>query len=403
MSTKQACFKTGDSSCAFLLLRSSAHRHVLEVAGELRRAGSALAKKGHSEAAAATFERRTSLGLQPAGTGLSKRAYAVMLATSNMASMQQDQLAVMGHVNSFQQLSDQIEQTAAAEMLVKFDSEVVNVHRGFADYMHSSMGFLRLQASALATLRLSSQTAGCQSPDKIRQVGVQLAELDRAGKRHLLALSQAWQVTSDSLLRLTDLLGDGGLLVHYVWLTSRAVSIEDTAGGNASLAVLFTAAEKHTQQALKTDMGKFVLQVRRAFSISQHLVDMWDGAEMGPPAAEVAILRGAWNKVQLAARGLRGSLQPGGQLWTNLMLSSLERVHGKLSRRFPPPGACAKASESHDAALWSDVQGGQKAALLLTRAGRWLQCDPRSGKLSTAIRGQNSRSEDLGAFLTKLM
>eukprot|EP00930_Biecheleria_cincta_P021688 TRINITY_DN15999_c0_g1_i1.p1 TRINITY_DN15999_c0_g1~~TRINITY_DN15999_c0_g1_i1.p1 ORF type:complete len:3926 (-),score=687.33 TRINITY_DN15999_c0_g1_i1:334-12111(-) len=402
--TRIAHYHAGKAAKAFVHGNvSSAHTHVLEVAGELRRAGAALAKRGHSEATAETFARRTLIGLQPAGSGLSKRAYTAMLATSSLASMQQGQLALMGHVNSLQQLSDQIEQTAAADMLVKFDSEVVNVHRAFADYVHSSIGFLQLQAGALETLRHSSQTAGCQSPERIRQVGVQLAALDRARKKHLLALSQSWQVCSDSLLRLTNLLADGGLLVHYVWLTSRGVSLEDTAGKNGSLAVRFASTENHMQQALKNDMGKFVLQVRRAFSISQHLIDMWDGAEKGPPAAEVANLRGAWAKVSLAARGLRESLQTDGQLRTNLVLSVLERAHGKLSMRFPPPGACAKASEGHDAALWSDVKEGQKAALLLTRAGRWLQCDPVSGKLSTARRSKDSSSEDMGAFLADLM
>lgn len=370
----------------------AARGHVLALARELQVARAVIARK-NDEPTAETFQRRSAKALRPAWAQLGQQFVAVARGQTGLEFFRVEQRAVLGRAATLGELSDQAERYAAAEMMVRFDAEISKAQRSFNDYLQHAQEHLAKRSQALIFLGRSSRTAGCQD-DGLVQLGHRLAEMDRAEHRARVALHRAWQDSAESLSRLADLLVDGGLLLHHLRLA--AASIRE-APAKQGLEEQLAMMEAPLHQALAEDGGNFVQQVDRAFTMGQLLADSWSTSGLHVPDPELRELRLAWAKLSRAAGELRDGLRPGGALRRELLLRSLEAVHGPLEAAFPVPPACRTET---GAMLW---RSQQNSALLLTRAGALLHCDLKTKKIVAAAGAKENASGNginLGDFLS---
>lgn len=384
---------------------SKAKSHVEQVAYELQRASSTLETTGSNgarETASESFQRRSKHSIRPAHLQLLRETGSVNKAHRSLASFHQAQAAIMARASTLQELGAQAEHFAAAHMLVRFDEEILSTNRKFSQYLDASASYLRVRAAALKALKDAVEGSSCASSEALQQVGVHLAKLDRARKHHLRDLQRAWRDTADGLTRITNLVVDGGLLVHYVRLASLGLTARPNHIAKSTASVV--DLQEPLRGSLRADAGSFMLQIKRAFTMGHHLAKMWRDKNLIPPNEELETLSDALMRIKVAAKDLRASLRPGADLWQQLLLRAAEGLGaGTPYQQFPPPSSCANAVK---AVLW-EVEPDSGAALLLTEAGTWLLCEPRSGQLTEwtpeGTRGNASNNLDLGDFLDVLI
>eukprot|EP00930_Biecheleria_cincta_P044075 TRINITY_DN3023_c0_g1_i3.p1 TRINITY_DN3023_c0_g1~~TRINITY_DN3023_c0_g1_i3.p1 ORF type:complete len:2356 (-),score=402.05 TRINITY_DN3023_c0_g1_i3:282-7013(-) len=391
--------------------------HAFHVAGEMQRAKAVLAKKVHEEPAQ-TFQRRSARSLSPAWAQLGQQLVSLSSVHVSLNSFRAEQRVVMGRASSLGELSDEAERYAAAEMMVKFDSEIAKAQRSFSTYLERAQEHVTRRSRALLLLREGSKATSCRTKDLAKHLGLELAETDRAERRSRTALHQAWQDSADSCARLADLLVDGGLLLHHIRLTAAGLTVQDLQEGNrgtTGLEAQLALLERPLRAALLEDAGNFVQQVNRAFTMSQLLADSWSTSGIAMPQGELRDIRAAWTKLRQASRELQKELRPGSQLHLQLLLRAFESAGGQgrsLQSLYPVPEVCKinlkeDQQTEGEVMLWRE-EPSRGTFMVLTRAGTLLRCEADSGKLSPANtmkvleEAGHQLKSDLGDFLSFL-
>eukprot|EP00931_Biecheleriopsis_adriatica_P057365 TRINITY_DN3401_c0_g6_i1.p1 TRINITY_DN3401_c0_g6~~TRINITY_DN3401_c0_g6_i1.p1 ORF type:complete len:299 (+),score=71.38 TRINITY_DN3401_c0_g6_i1:84-899(+) len=269
-----------------------------------------------------------------------------------------------------------------------------------------------MRGQSLLILEEISKDTGCATSSVKQQLGLQLAETDRAEHHSVAALRQAWRDSADSLVRLVDLLTDGGLLLHHIRLTADGMKLEGTDGRQEVQGVEAQLAlvEKPLHRALMQDSGNFLQQVDRAFTMSQLLADSWSTSALATPEAELQDLQAAWDKLQQTVRELMSELRLGSSLRQQLLMRALEAVRGQsLETAFPVPQACDTPGTEQGSMLWRWEEGREKA-LLVNRRGALMHCDLSTGRVrlestdttATLTEVGHHGLTDLGDFLNFL-
>jgi len=400
---KAAKSVTHNSISALQSLMSGNHtegqKHLNAVTRELlqARASTATAKQGVKEA----FARRSTVALAPARKRLRRETATVGNVHIGLLGLTTTQRTIMKRAQSFQELSDQNEFYAASNMLVQFDSAMMKIQRSLGEYLSTAKEYLQGRQAAIRELDKNLKISECGSEAAVQLAQARMAEMENAEKQHSKILSGTFQDMAENLAHVADLLVNGGLLAHYLYLTASAVKLS-TADTSASLPMRLAQAEGPLRAALLAGPGGFLGQVDQAFSLSQSLADMWMW-EAKAPENDLRSLRGAWKNVQKAAKELDEQLQPEGVLRRMLLLKALDGQGEDLQKTFPVPAAC-RSKVSEGALLWQ-LATSDKNAVLLASDGRHLRCQLNSGEV-TALQEKevsgidfHAKNHDLGEFL----
>merc|ERR1719469_1021104 len=376
---------------------SDAKANVRRAIGAVQQAHAELAEGGR-EPVPSGFQRRVAARLVPAQHRLLRETLTTRNAHRELLAFQATQRAIMGRHESLHDLGEQIEASAAADMMVRFDAEARRSRQSLENYLGLARKHVEARSAAIAALHEHSALDTCTSPESLRGLGVHLVSSDRAERRHIAGLARAWRETAGSLCSMTDILVDGGLLLHQIRAAARAPMSTSQVGPDIASAVMLLEAPLHKELSLR--VGDFASQLSRGFNISQMLSRMWADAFIDAPAAELHDLRRSWSRLRLAARELRTGLRGDGQLRRDLLIARLQaEIAQSLPHRFPAPPAC----NAPGAALWRYTHDGSAAVLLSTEGGA-LWCDLSSGKMKS---GNNSMLSlhpgDIGTSLASLI
>jgi hypothetical protein len=398
---------------------TEAARRVAALTLEMRRA-QALVPSARTSASS-SLKRRSASALRNTHRRLLTETSIISSGHADLSAFHDAQLAIMIRASNVRELSDQAEHFAAADMMVRFDAEILRAKRAYTEYLSAARNHLKKRAIALGDLQqLLRNHNGCTATGDLQRTSVNMAVMTNAEERHLFALQEAWRDISDSVSQIATLLVDGGLLVHHIRLTvgvaNTSTLVDHPLRGDLEEHSL--SLERRLKSVLDEDAGAFMHQVNRAFTLSQSLADMWAAAGLERPEVELSTVQNAWARVSKAAQELYTDLQPGRSLRYMLLLTAAETSLGNVVETFPPPNICRQNKLSEGAALWrKEPEQNATQVLLLAKNGEALRCDLRSGKIEllgpSALGNFKSQAPskataglapvDLGSFLLPLM
>ncbi|CAJ1416515.1 unnamed protein product [Effrenium voratum] len=307
------------------------------------------------ETAAQSMQRRAGSLLEPAGELLMSHMATVSEAGASLAFFREEQRLIMSRVSSLQDLSDEVEMLAAAELLVKFDAELASSHHSFSQFVAAGREYVKGKYEVIRMIQEAVQaTKHCRSSFSLKTIAKKIA---RADKAHLSMKT-----------------AEGGLLLHFLRVASLDVnaSVDGIRAGTVSEALL--VLEPALASALGVGFAAFLRQVKRAFLMSSILLNALHDNFLDAPDEDMHSLVSSWGMVQQAAQQLLDGLQ-GGPLRQQLLLSALMRhlsaASSSVAETFPAPVACRHNGE----ALWK-LDGN--VATLMSDAGAF-QCDLATG------------------------
>lgn len=381
---------------------TSAHQHAQKAVDAIHRARHAFGAV--KEEPIETFARSASLDMLPTLDGLVRQVNTLGNMSFGLVSFASHETAILKQANSFQELSDQAQHFAAADMMVQFESAMARAQRSVSDYMPKAKRHLHARADALIALSEAVSPNSCNSPETLMQVGRSIFEAEVAEAKHVEALTGVWRDTAEALRDVASLLVDGGLLIHYMRLVSNnevgisAAPVDASTQAPKSIAEAAMFAENRVGLALAQHAGGFAQQVAHAYDMAQMLADMWGQSAMEAPIEELSTLRKGWAGVRQVAQSLQEELGSDTNLRRELLLNHLASTRkqgsrsAKLNHRFPPPATCLQGAsgdqrrELTKAATWSMEKG---AVFLLGEGGRAWKCDEVSGLV------EDTHAEDL--------
>ncbi|CAJ1342226.1 unnamed protein product [Effrenium voratum] len=277
--------------------------------------------------------------------------------------------------------SDEMEILAASELLLKFDAHLASAHHSFSRFIAASREYVKSKSTALQMLRDAVTKDRCEqgSPGPVAPLKLLAKTINRMDRDQLAVkrtINDAWSDAVVSLARVADVLVDGGLLMHYLRIASLTVNATVPASAK-SVAKALELLQAPLDAALQHEAGGFLLQVKRAFTMSSVLLNAMHDHFVDAPDDDLADIVSSWRKLEATALELDADLR--GNLRRELLMNVLQRKVSEeatsMAARFPLAARCKSGEE----ALWDvDTDG---SPLLLREEGRVLRCDP-SGHLS---------------------
>ncbi|CAJ1404671.1 unnamed protein product, partial [Effrenium voratum] len=334
---------------------------------------------GTREHVTKTMARRSNALLEPAGELLLAQMGTMKVAMLHQSAFHREQKTIMARAASLQQLSDEMEILAASELLLKFDAHLASAHHSFSRFIAASREYVKSKSTALQMLRDAVTKDRCEqgSPGPVAPLKLLAKTINRMDRDQLAVkrtINDAWSDAVVSLARVADVLVDGGLLMHYLRIASLTVNATVPASAK-SVAKALELLQAPLDAALQHEAGGFLLQVKRAFTMSSVLLNAMHDHFVDAPDDDLADIVSSWRKLEATALELDEDLK--GNLRRELLMNVLQRKVSEeatsMAARFP-----AARCKSGEEALWDvDTDGSP----LLLREGRVLRCDP-SGHLS---------------------
>eukprot|EP00747_Dinoflagellata_sp_TGD_P161131 gnl/TRDRNA2_/TRDRNA2_178053_c0_seq1.p1 gnl/TRDRNA2_/TRDRNA2_178053_c0~~gnl/TRDRNA2_/TRDRNA2_178053_c0_seq1.p1 ORF type:complete len:818 (-),score=159.38 gnl/TRDRNA2_/TRDRNA2_178053_c0_seq1:161-2467(-) len=399
---------------------AKARKQIVDITAAINEARAGLLDAAAPISASEQFQRRTDALLGPARQTTVMHYRTAGDLHAHLLTFHTGQSAIMDRARSLAQLSDQMEHNAAADMLVRFDDEALKAKHSAEQAVTATLAYLNTRATSLKLLEDTTRADRCNSEGMLQEVGLRLAQQQRAETGHLTVLSRSWQSTADAVTRATDILVDGGLLLHYLRLVGLSVKLTGSDDKHIlGVASALPGVEQAVKSALEEDGMGLIEQTNNFFDLAQKISDLFTSGINEVPEESLDELRVAWSKIRTAASELHEGLLPAnhgkevGQIRRSLLLGALSGTQGiALNQRFAPTEesvghACAKhADPSAPWALWHVEPEGHSVLLDVTGAiqARAVRCDVRSGLLEEVqISELNFGTADLGAFLLPLM
>jgi hypothetical protein len=327
----------------------------------------------------------------------------VVKAHDSLAAFRAQELTTLRSPKTIEDLSDQQESLAAADMLVRFEASTNSLHRVFSDFTSHAQQSLEARGHALHALSIQLKSIAdsgttCASPDSLQAAGRMIALADRAEEKRLISMEQAWSASADGMSRIVSILVDGGLLLHAVHLAARMVQQESFPPHPEARSLL--SVEAALRGKLKQVVGELLGKVSQGFQMSHQLLQLWSAAGVNPPKEDKQMLDSAWSKASRAVQELQQSLHLRSKptAYHELLLKAAKAGQSSLSSAFPAPHVC-----SHDAdtlALWQ-IDAKNNVAWLLKDSGLYVTCN-----LSTGALGSDAEKPDraeLGSSLTSFL
>eukprot|EP00931_Biecheleriopsis_adriatica_P082321 TRINITY_DN5574_c0_g2_i7.p1 TRINITY_DN5574_c0_g2~~TRINITY_DN5574_c0_g2_i7.p1 ORF type:complete len:1653 (+),score=261.33 TRINITY_DN5574_c0_g2_i7:206-4960(+) len=355
----------------------SAHNHIMQASSVMQATRHALAKRRHEawEKPGAALWRQSVLNLRPDSERLFTEKIRHAQARQRLTSFSAQSLTILKSAKTIEELSDQQESFAAAEMLVKFETETMSLHRTFSEFASHARRSLEARSDALSALgaqlkTISESTTTCASSDELQEVGKKIAMVDRADRIRLMSLRQTLSAMADGMSRMVSLLVDGGLLLHSVRLAGRLLQHDD----HLEKPMFLQSLGKQLNRKVEETTGELLGRVHRGFAMSRLLQQLFTDAGSEVPKGEKQILESAYASIEAATREVTESLCSGSNSQIELLLMAVKDT--SLSRAFPAPKSC---HGSGSLALW---QSDGQTAWLLKDDGTFVSCNTSDGVLA---------------------
>merc|ERR1719198_2684205 len=294
----------GNAKWAFKQLRKASR--------DIRQAQALIQRRSRNqlwEAPEAGFQRKAQTALFPAHRRMRKEFGNIGTMHMTSLTFRAAQRTLMENASSLSALSEQVELGQATDLLLKFEDLSQEMHRTVADYMDWAWLHLDARNKVLEELRSASSADTCNTDRTLDGIGERLVQMDTAESNHVKALTKAWRDTASGLTRMTNLLVDGGLLVHFMRLSASNVKPQDG-----------KVLEHQVHYSVNKHGSMLVQQVSKAFDMSQILSNMYSDGLMDAPQDELVQIRSAWARLRQASRQLEKKLKAGGELHQGLLL-----------------------------------------------------------------------------------
>merc|ERR1719198_2903623 len=299
----------GNAKWAFKQLRKASR--------DIRQAQALIQRRSRNqlwEAPEAGFQRKAQTALFPAHRRMRKEFGNIGTMHMTSLTFRAAQRTLMENATSLSTVREQVELGQATDLLLQFEDLAQELHRTVADYMDWAWLHLDARNKVLQELQGASSSDTCNDERTLDGIGERLVQMDTAESNHVKALTKAWRDTASGLTRMTNLLVDGGLLVHFMRLSASNVKPQD---GKVLEHQVHYSVNKHGSMLVK--------QVSKAFDLSQILSNMFSDGFIDPPQEELMQMRNSWARLKKASKQLKKKLEVGGELQQGLMLLAARR------------------------------------------------------------------------------
>ena len=176
-----------------------AQNNAMKMVSALNQAQATFAPNGKAwEETVPALERRAREALEPANRRHAEELTIVHQMQKSLLSFNVGEEVVLKPARNVRELSDKMDHYAASDMLVKFDHEMLSLHRSFSDYMGNAYRHLGARNQAISPLlqkldNMKLVGGACSSADELQDLGKQIALADLAKARSIINLNKIWQ------------------------------------------------------------------------------------------------------------------------------------------------------------------------------------------------------------------
>jgi hypothetical protein len=312
-----------------------------------------------------------------------------------LSAFRAQEFTLMKRTQTMEDLSDQQESFAAAEMLMKFQMETTSMHRALSEFTSHAQEAVKRRSEAVIALSqqlksISSSGSTCASSKQLKEIGQKIAFVDLAESNRLASLTRALSASADSMTRIVSFVVDGGLLLHSVRMAP--VLVRQRPGESSQLLDVVGQLDHELKEG---QVGELLAKVSQGFLMSRQLLNLFSSSKVEAPQNEQQMLDSAWSKLGSAAHELRQSLEsPSSQTYRELLLKATKTKASSLSSAFPSPSQCGQS----EMALWQ--LDAKETAWLITGDGKFLACNTATKALEA--REYSELVPSLSSFLDNL-